>query len=55
MLYMMPLMTGIIALRFPAGLAVYWVATTLFSLVQQYFVSGLGGLEVIINKLTNKK
>lgn len=55
MLYMMPLMTGIIALRFPAGLAVYWVVTTLFSLVQQYFVSGLGGLEVVINKLTNKK
>jgi len=54
MLYMMPIMTGVIALRFPAGLAVYWVATTLFSLVQQYFVSGLGGLEVIINKLKNK-
>lgn len=55
MLYMMPIMTGIIALSFPAGLAVYWIITTVFSLVQQYFISGLGGLEVIINKLKNKK
>jgi len=54
MLYMMPIMTGIIALRFPSGLALYWIATTIFSLVQQYFVSGLGGLEVIINKLKTK-
>lgn len=44
MLFLMPIMTVFIAARFPSGLAVYWVITTLFSLVQQYFVSGWGGL-----------
>ncbi len=45
MLFIMPIMTGFIALRFPSGLALYWVATTLFSIVQQFFVSGLGGIK----------
>lgn len=44
MLFMMPVMTGIFAARFPSGLGVYWIATTVFSIVQQYFVSGPGGL-----------
>ena len=51
MLYLMPAMTVIIALKFPSGLALYWVVTTLFSLVQQYLVSGLGGLKPILVKL----
>lgn len=44
MVFMMPLMTVIIALRFPSGLTLYWIATTIFSLVQQYYVSGWGAL-----------
>lgn len=44
MMFIMPLMTGFIALRFPSGLALYWVATTLFSIGQQWYVSGPGGL-----------
>jgi len=51
MLYLMPAMTVIIALKFPSGLALYWVITTLFSLVQQYIVSGLGGLKPVLVKL----
>lgn len=51
MLYLMPAMTVIIALKFPSGLALYWVVTTLFSLVQQYIVSGLGGLKPVLVKL----
>lgn len=51
MLYLMPAMTVIIALKFPSGLALYWVVTTLFSLVQQYVVSGLGGLKPVLVKL----
>ena len=38
MIFIMPLMTGFLASRFPAGLAIYWVATNLYSIVQQYFV-----------------
>ncbi len=44
MLFIMPIMTGIFALNFPAGMAMYWVITTLFSIGQQYYVSGWGGL-----------
>ena len=44
MLFMMPLMTGFIALRFPSGLTLYMIATTVFSIVQQYFISGPGGI-----------
>ncbi len=51
MLYIMPVMTGLIALRFPSGLALYWVITTVFSTIQQYFVSGPGELKTLINKI----
>jgi YidC/Oxa1 family membrane protein insertase len=51
MLFLMPAMTVIIAFRFPSGLALYWVATTVFSVVQQYYVSGLGGLRRHLKKL----
>lgn len=44
MVFMMPLMTGWLALSFPAGLGVYWVATTIFTIAQQWSVSGPGGL-----------
>lgn len=38
MLYLFPAMTYFIALSLPAGLALYWIATSLFSLVQQVVV-----------------
>lgn len=46
MLFILPIMTGFIATRFPSGVALYWVITTLFSIGQQYYVSGLGGLKL---------
>lgn len=36
--YFMPLVTAFIATRLPAGLAVYWVVTTLFAIGQQYYI-----------------
>lgn len=45
MVYMMPIMTTIISIKFPSGLALYWVVGNLFSIVQQYFISGWGGLK----------
>lgn len=51
MIFIMPAFTFFLALRFPSGLALYWVVTTFFSLVQQYFVSGLGGLKPYLKKL----
>lgn len=44
MVFMMPLMTGWIALSFPSGLGLYWVVTTVFSIAQQWVISGPGGL-----------
>lgn len=37
MVFMMPLMTTLIALRLPSGLVLYWLTTTLFSVFQQSF------------------
>jgi len=55
MVYMMPAMTLFLALKFPAGLTLYWVITTLFSLVQQYLVSGWGGLPSAYKKIIKLK
>lgn len=44
MLVIMPVMTAFIAVRFPSGLALYWVASTVFSIVQQYYMTGWGGV-----------
>ena len=44
MAYYFPLVTVFIAWSLPAGLAIYWVTTTVFGIVQQYFVTGWGQL-----------
>ncbi len=38
MLYVFPVMTVWIGVTLPAGLALYWLVTTLFSIVQQYLI-----------------
>lgn len=55
MLYLMPIFTVIIAGRLPAALPLYWAVTTLFAVVQQWYVfrpaKGEGTkLDVIRNK-----
>lgn len=45
MMYMMPLMVGYFAFQFPIGLALYWNTFTILGIVQQYKISGWGGLE----------
>lgn len=55
MVFMMPVMTVIFSLQFPSGLALYWVITTAFSLVQQLVVSGPGGLALYARKLITFK
>jgi len=44
MMMFMPLMFGYITLGLPSGLTLYWTASNLLSLVQQYFITGWGGL-----------
>src|SRR5205807_6966771 len=40
----MPLMIVVFAVNYPSGLALYWVTSTLFSIVLQYFITGWGQL-----------
>lgn len=51
MMFIMPIMTGFFALQFPSGLALYWVATTVFSVGQQYYVSGWGGITTYAQRI----
>jgi YidC/Oxa1 family membrane protein insertase len=44
MSFVMPFVTFFVALSFPAGLALYWTTTSIFGMVQQYFVTGWGSL-----------
>jgi len=45
MLWMMPMLFTFFALSFPSGLALYWVASSIFRIVLQYRLSGWGGLK----------
>lgn len=39
MVYMMPIMTVLIAIKLPAALPLYWIVTTLFMIIQQKMLS----------------
>lgn len=43
MLYLAPVMTVLFGWRLPAGLVLYWLLTTLFSLVQQWYFDSRRG------------
>ena len=45
MMYMFPLMTLLIGYSFPSGLVLYWFVFSAVSMLQQYFITGWGGLE----------
>jgi|SRR3989344_3485906 len=42
MVYLMPLITVFIGIRLPAGLSLYWMATTLFAIGQQWYIMKQG-------------
>lgn len=43
--YLFPIMIMFTGRLFPSGLAIYWLVSTIVGLVQQYNISGLGGLK----------
>ena len=51
MTYMLPLMTLIFGLRFPSGLALYWLVFSVVSVWQQVSMSGWGSLTPFISRL----
>lgn len=51
---MMPMMFGFITLQLASGLGLYFVTTNIVGMVQQYFVSGLGGLAPLLRGIGGK-
>ncbi|MEK7537045.1 MAG: YidC/Oxa1 family membrane protein insertase [Patescibacteria group bacterium] len=43
MLYFFPIITIIISMSFPAGLPLYWITTTLFSIIEQAYINKIHG------------
>lgn len=52
--YLFPLMILFTGRLFPSGLALYWLVSTAIGLVQQYNISGLGGLKPWVKFLVKK-
>jgi YidC/Oxa1 family membrane protein insertase len=46
MTMIMPVFIGFISLQFQTALALYWVVSNLFSIGQQYFITGWGSLTI---------
>ena len=53
MSYTFPLITIVLFNSFPAGVFIYYITTTLFQIVQQYFVMGWGQLPRFLPFLAN--
>ena len=53
-LYIFPAMIGLFSWTLPFGLSLYWNTFTLFGILQQYQISGLGGLSEWISKIRRK-
>lgn len=53
-LYIMPAMMAFLGISLPSGVIMYIVASTLFSIVQNYFINGWGGMKPWVDKLRGK-
>jgi YidC/Oxa1 family membrane protein insertase len=54
MTLIMPVFIAFISLQFAAALALYWVVSNLFSIGQQYFITGWGSLSPIAERLFSR-
>lgn len=50
-LYIFPVMIGFFSFSFPIGISLYWNTFTIFGILQQYQIQGLGGLSEWIEKI----
>ncbi|MFH1651268.1 MAG: YidC/Oxa1 family membrane protein insertase [Chloroflexota bacterium] len=55
MLWMMPMMFAFLALSFPSGLSLFWVASSVVRIVLQYYTAGLGGLQLRSESATKRE
>lgn len=53
-MYIFPVMIGFFSWNFPIGLSLYWNTFTIFGIIQQYRISGLGGLKQWVDKYGRK-
>jgi YidC/Oxa1 family membrane protein insertase len=51
MIYTFPLMTILFGVKFPSGLALYWLMFSIFQIWQQYVSTGWGGLTPWIKRI----
>lgn len=49
-LFLLPLFIGYVTYSFPFGLSLYWNTFTIFGIIQQYRIQGLGGLAEWVGK-----
>jgi YidC/Oxa1 family membrane protein insertase len=54
-MYIFPIMIGFFSYTFPIGLSLYWNTFTIFGIIQQYKIAGLGGLSKWVDKAYGKK
>ncbi len=54
MTYLMPIMIGYFAFQFPVGLAIYWNTFTIMGIIQQYQISGWGGLQSLVARVKSQ-
>jgi YidC/Oxa1 family membrane protein insertase len=54
-MYIFPVMIGFFSWTFPIGLSLYWNTFTIFGIMQQYRISGLGGLSDWKEKIYGQK
>lgn len=53
--YLFPIMIGFFSFNFPFGLSLYWNTFSIFGIIQQYKISGLGGMEYIWQKVRKQQ
>jgi YidC/Oxa1 family membrane protein insertase len=52
--YIFPIMIAFFSFTFPVGLSLYWNTFTIFGIIQQYKISGPGGLVEVWQKIKRK-
>lgn len=55
MVYLFPFLILFTGTLFPAGLALYWIISTIIGIIQQYYIAGWGGLTPLINRIWKKQ
>jgi YidC/Oxa1 family membrane protein insertase len=53
-MYIMPAMMAFLGISLPSGVIMYIVTSTIFSIVQNYFVNGWGGLKPWMDKILKR-